>query len=191
MYNEKSKHIDVERNAFRKGVRTGIFMVVGLLLVIGGVVHVYNSIFDEWFGPRITETIIVPFNRTEPTWTREAYSGVVYLLIRGTGQAAGSDFSDAFYQYTQDGQPLSVPRTHQFDLEIDGNRAIIMLGLEKNPPRYNLRHVYEATYFVGETPRQIAFRISDFTTDDNTEEFTIGIGATYDVIKGLFVLLRC
>lgn len=122
------------------------------------------------------ETVIVPFNNIEPTWTEFTYSGPVQLVIRGTGQASGTEYSDAFYLYTDgEGRLVSEPRTAMFDLEIDGDRAIYTLGLTENPPPFSPEHVYRVVYDVGPEARQIAFRISDSIVDDNTGEFAIEI----------------
>ncbi len=123
----------------------------------------------------LRETVIVPFDKRDATPTENDYSGLVRLVISGTGQAAGDDLSDAFYLFTQNGNQLDEPLTEHFDLEIDGQRAIIRLGLQDNPPPYNDDHVYVVTYDVGEQPRPIRFRISDETVDDNSGEFNIDV----------------
>ncbi|MBI5961642.1 MAG: hypothetical protein HY866_23085, partial [Chloroflexi bacterium] len=48
----------------------------------------------------VQETVIVPFDEVNPTLTRNEYRGQVRLFIEGTGQAAGTAYSDAFYLYT-------------------------------------------------------------------------------------------
>ena len=122
------------------------------------------------------EVLMVPFDKLEPTYSAQTYSGKVGLIISGTGQAGGTDYSDAFYLYeTGEGASYLPPLTHQFDLEIDGDRAINTLGLSENPPSYSSDHVYQVTYDVGPEPRQIAFRISDSVVNDNTGQFEIKI----------------
>jgi hypothetical protein len=124
------------------------------------------------------EVLTIPFNRYESTLTTQKYSGTITLTISGTGQAGGNSYSDAFYLYTEEnGQPRTPPMTEAFDLEIDGQRAIIALGLRQNPPPYSTSHVYQVTYNVGSTPRQIAFRISDLIVTDNRGSFTVKISS--------------
>src|SRR5262249_35666117 len=130
MYGEKSKNENVSRRTFRQG------LIVGLLIG-AALTALFACLLTPVYGPFDSETLIVPFNKPDVTWTTGTYTCNVHLKIEGTGQAAGNDFSDAFYQYTQNGQPLETPLTHQFDLEIDGDRAIITLDLEDNPPPYN------------------------------------------------------
>jgi hypothetical protein len=126
--------------------------------------------------PGGAETLIIPFDKLNPTLTEQKYSSKVTLSISGTGQAANTAFSDAFYLYTTDqGTPLELPVKEAFDLEIDGQRAIITLGLRENPPPLAPDHTYTVTYDVGSTPRQIAFRISDSIVDDNAGQFVIKI----------------
>jgi hypothetical protein len=72
------------------------------------------------------------------------------------------------------GRPLEVPQMQMFDLEIDGQRALITLGLQDDPPPFARDdHLYSVIYDVGSKPRRIAFRISDSTTADNTGQFII------------------
>jgi hypothetical protein len=144
--------------------------VMGLMLAL-----ISTAIPEPIDESQIVETITIPFDKIETTYSQYAYQDRVTLVIAGTGQAAGSDFSDAFYQFTQHGQPLAQPLLGQFDLEIDGQRAIDTLGLRENPPTYTRSHRYTVTYNVGETPRSIAFRISDSIVDDNSGTFTIQI----------------
>jgi len=124
----------------------------------------------------LAEVLTVDFNQVGPTYTEYLYSGEVTLVLEGTGQAAGTASSDAFYLYTDDaGNPLPVPQTEMFDLEIDGQRAIYTLGLLADPPPFNPNHLYAVRYDVGPVARRIAFRVSDLTTNDNAGAFRITI----------------
>ncbi len=124
------------------------------------------------------ETVTVPFDEYTPTYTQGLYSGRVSLVISGFGQAGGKDYSDAFYVFENvEGIPYNPPLTEQFDLELDGQRAIIALGLRENPPPFSNDHTYRVMYDVGQEFRQIAFRISDEAVSDNTGEFVIEVAA--------------
>jgi hypothetical protein len=158
-----------------------------LLLVIGSAAPVaiafflVASISDENpldnipdYETTFNETLIVPFDRADPTYTEFKYTGRVRVVVEGTGQAAGTAFSDAFYLYTDaDGRPLQPPQTEMFDLAIDGQRAIQALGLVDDPTPYNDDHQYAVIYDVGPELRRIAFRISDEVVQDNSGAFTI------------------
>jgi hypothetical protein len=163
-----------------KGIPTSpltlIFGFVAGCAVMGLMLALLSTVIPEPIvESQVVETMTVPFDKIEATYSQYAYQGRVTLVLSGTGQAAGSDFSDAFYQFTQNGQPLAQPLLGQFDLEIDGQRAIDTLELRENPPAYHTSHRYTVTYDVGATPRPIAFRISDSIVDDNSGSFTIQI----------------
>jgi hypothetical protein len=129
--------------------------------------------------PPSSEALTIPFNKLSQTCSVYAYAGTVTLDISGTGQAGGQDWSDAFYLYQHgDGTPYQPPQLEHFDLEIDGQRAIITLGLRDTPPPFQTSHQYTVTYDVGITPRTICFRISDQNVGDNTGEFQITVRRT-------------
>jgi hypothetical protein len=124
------------------------------------------------------ENVLVPFEQYMPTYTQGLYSGRISLVISGFGQAGGNDYSDAFYLFENaEGIRYNPPRTEQFDLEIDGQRAIIALGLRETPPPFAGDHIYRVMYDVGLEFRQIAFRISDESVNDNRGEFVIEVAA--------------
>jgi hypothetical protein len=171
----KLKNEDVTRRTFGSGILVGVvisLLLVGIAALFGN--QVVNGI-QRLIQPHTTETFIVPFSKLEATWTTHIYSGEVTLTLSGVGQAGGVDYSDAFYLYTENGEPRQQPKTHDFDLEIDGQRAIITLGLEDNPPPFNTDHVYVVTYDLGEMSRRIAFRQTDLYTSDNSGEYQIKV----------------
>jgi hypothetical protein len=177
----KLKNEDVTRRSFGSGILVGVLITI----VSVGLVALVGDKLGDWLrsigSARSTETFIVPFSKLDATWTTHTYQGEVTLTLSGVGQAGGIDYSDAFYLYTDNGVPSGFPKTHAFDLEIDGQRAIITLGLEDNPPPYNREHVYVVTYDVGATPRRIAFRQTDVYTSDNSGEYEIKVeGITSD-----------
>ena len=153
------------------------FMTAGLIgfTLLVGVFLFVNERGSPVPEPPTRERVIVPFDEINPTATSNLYSGMVRLNISGTGQAAGNDWSDAFYQYTQNGNRLKVPLTEHFDLEIDGDRAIYALELLDDPPPYNPDHEYTVSYDVGSEPRTIEFRVSDSNVDDNSGQFEIEV----------------
>lgn len=122
------------------------------------------------------EAVTVNFSNIEPVYTQRTYSGEVTLIVSGTGQAGGTDWSDAFYLYQKaDGSLYNPPMLQHFDLEIDGRRAIETLRLLESPPAYTPEHIYQVAYNVGTEARRIAFRISDEVVGDNTGTFRIEI----------------
>jgi hypothetical protein len=169
----KVKNEAVVRRTFGSGIVVGVLISLigagGMALFGSELVNGVKRLFQQ----RATETLVVPFSKLEATWTTHAYSGEVTLTLSGIGQAGGAEYSDAFYLYTSNGVLSPTPRTHDFDLEIDGQRAIITLNLEDNPPPFNPDHVYVVTYDVGELPRRIAFRQTDLYTSDNSGEYQV------------------
>ncbi|HEX2906371.1 MAG TPA: hypothetical protein VHO69_05880 [Phototrophicaceae bacterium] len=149
-------------------------LVMVSLLVPGS--HTASGPTAAGVSPVIRETVLVPFDQFPLTYTKQNYSGEVTLKIYGSGQAGGKDYSDAFYLYKRaDGTPVNPPHIQEFDLELDGQRAIETLGLVQNPPPYSPEHVYEVRYNVGSEPRPLAFRIADSVVDDNNGQFVIEI----------------
>jgi len=152
--------------------KLAIAFTAGVLIILFFIVRGFYSLT---FGAP-DEVVIVPFDKQIPTFTSGLYSGEIELVISGTGQAGGQDYSDAFYLYAHpDGTPYEPPITEHFDLEIDGQRAIYILGLLDNPPPFSADHVYRVTYDVGAESRQIQFRISDEIVDDNQGAFKVEI----------------
>lgn len=122
------------------------------------------------------ETLTVPFNAGAAVRTDLRYRGKVRLIIEGTGQAAGTAYSDGFYLYTDaDGTPLKTPLLGEFTLEIDGQDATTAMGLADEPLPYRDDHFYTAVYDVGFDLNHIAFRVADPTPDDNTGAYTITV----------------
>lgn len=158
-------------------------MLMGVVLFVIVKIAVFALIGEAISTPKTNEYLSVSFTTLSSTCTQRLYSKNVFLFIQGEGQAAGEDWSDAFYLYTRNGQPLDEPLTEMFDLEIDGDRAIYTLGLEDNPPTYNREHIYQVNYDVGELPRKICFRISDSNVGDNSGAFHITISARLSQIN--------
>lgn len=166
-------------------VGVGITIIVGVLFLMAFTAKCYlfadcpvNSVILQppYILPGAAETLMVPYDKLEATTSIRQYSGLVTLEISGTGKAAGSSYSDAFYLYTDEkGSPYQIPLTEAFDLEIDGQRAIAALGVRHNPPYYSTQHRYTVTYDVGIRSRTIQFRISDSYVVDNTGSFQISI----------------
>ena len=122
------------------------------------------------------ETLVIPFDRAEPTLTENEYSSTITLVVEGSGQAVEIGYSDAFYRYTNSsGIRLEEPQLTSVALEIDGEEAVDFPNIAENPPDYSPLHIYEFMYNVGTEPRQIAFRVSDDDFDDNTGQFRVFI----------------
>jgi hypothetical protein len=122
------------------------------------------------------ETLTIPFDRDTPVRTTFRYRGNVRLLIEGTGQAAGTAYTDAFYAYANaDGTPLETPQLADSGLVINGTAALAALELADKPLPYNADHFYTAVYDVGFELHTITFQVADATPEDNTGAYTITV----------------
>ena len=130
------------------------------------------------------ETIIVPFTQYDAS-TVGLYDGVVDVTVSGVGQAYGSSYSDAFYQYTG----VSTPETPwagswvmSFGLTTlgsFGNGGIpISTAIVGGIPAYSPSHVYNFAIDTGvSTPTLLHFGISDDYLTDNSGAYTVTLGA--------------
>lgn len=123
-----------------------------------------------------SETIQVYFaNATSNGWgtsTQYSYSGTVKITISGTGQASSTQWSDAFYIYTDSsGNLLSTPVTAKcWTLYINGATADSSVGL----PSYNSSHAY-TVYMTLSQASSINFGVCDGQTSDNTGSYSITV----------------
>jgi hypothetical protein len=119
------------------------------------------------------EALTVPFlNGVQGVQTVNLYSGRILVKVRGIGQASGSEWSDAFYIFTDyDGNPIEPEhRTEWYNwiLWINGGHADDFV--DPIPP-YNPDHVYVFQIDVPEGP--LTFAVGDAGTGDNTGEYEI------------------
>jgi hypothetical protein len=119
------------------------------------------------------ETLIVPFVYGDAgVQTVNSYSGLVQVAVRGTGQASATEWSDAFYIFT-DAQGSPVEPYHpdgwfNFTLWINGGPADSFV--DPIPP-YNPAHVYVFYIVVPEGP--LTFAVGDAYTIDNSGEYQV------------------
>jgi hypothetical protein len=121
------------------------------------------------------ETIIVPFaSGTAGTQTSQSYSGLTGVSVSGVGQASGTEWSDAFYVFTNsEGEPVEPHHPQElfnFTLWIDHAPADNIL--QPIPP-YNDTHEY--TFFIEVSGNPIHFGVGDIFTIDNTGNYTITV----------------
>jgi hypothetical protein len=104
--------------------------------------------------------------------TTHTYSGTVSILVSGVGQANTTQYSDAFYIFTDtSGNPLSTPHTATcWILYINGSPADNSVGL----PNYNSANTYSVTMNVS-SPGTINFGICDGQASDNTGYLTVTV----------------
>jgi pimeloyl-ACP methyl ester carboxylesterase len=128
-------------------------------------------------GPNSVETLIAPFNLGIYAVTSNyVYSGPVSLVVEGTGTAAGSNRSDAFYVY----QPFQG--SVGWDLRINGSRHTSWI---QPTPAYNPQHIYPFTIVAPNT--RLTFGVGDVGLGDNTGQYVITIYAGNSVCHPLTI----
>jgi hypothetical protein len=125
------------------------------------------------------ETIIVPFaSGTTGVQTSQSYSGLIGVSVSGVGQASGTEWSDAFYVFTNSEGELVEPHHPQelfnFTLWIDHAPADNII---QSIPPYNDTHEY--TFFFEASGNPIHFGVGDVFTIDNTGNYTITVSQAF------------
>lgn len=122
----------------------------------------------------VMEEFILPYVRgNDGVASQHTYTGLVEITVSGTGQAAGSAQSDAFYRFT-DGDGFFIPpeELDDFLLTINGDFARHSIVDERIPP-YSADHVY--TFDINAPSGVLHFGIMDGYTVDNTGSLTISL----------------
>jgi hypothetical protein len=145
-----------------------ILVVIAVLLSLPVI-----TVAGQAGGGLTNETLTVPFeNGDVGVQTVNSYSGRVLVKVRGTGQAAGTAWSDAFYLFTDgEGNPVEpwhIPEGYNFALWINGGPADAFV--DPILP-YNPDHVYVFQIDVPEGP--LTFAVGDCYTVDNSGEYQI------------------
>jgi len=149
-------------------------------------------------GP-ITENVLVPFTGgISAVQTTNFYTGGVLLFITGTGQAAGTQHSDAFYVYTDSmGNPLNgtpgigvnlpgpwhantTTTPFNWTLWINAKDAALFVSFPCGltfaggcVPAFNPAHDYLLEIDLGSQSGPITFGVGDLFTADNTGSYSI------------------
>lgn len=164
-----------------QGGRTYALGGLGVMLILGaiGSAWVLASVAPRAPGQpptapacSIGETVIIPFTGgTYAAQTLNSYSGTIIVTVSGTGQAAGTQYSDAFYFFTDtEGKQIDPKYPAGWVLRINGQLASDMIPGQQ-VPSYNSDHVY--TFNVNAPDGKLTFGVSDVTTSDNTGSYTI------------------
>jgi hypothetical protein len=121
------------------------------------------------------ETLKVSFkNGNAGVSTVRSYSGEVLIFVEGIGRASASQWSDAFYVFTdfngQASEPYHPQEFYNFSLWTNGEPVDTLV----NPiPAYNPEHIYE---FVLKAPGgRLVFAIGDAYVSDNDGHLTVTV----------------
>jgi serine/threonine protein kinase len=119
--------------------------------------------------PKPPETITVDFTNPNGTQTTNSYQGSVTASISGIGQASQTQWSDAFYRYTNTtGTPTTSPGHPDCWVLWINNEDPSYFG---QLPGYNSGHTY--TFSLNAPGGTINFRVCDDVYSDNTGTYTI------------------
>jgi hypothetical protein len=124
-------------------------------------------------GGRTHQALTGPFAQGDVgVQTVNSYSDRILVKVRGIGQASGSEWSDAFYVFTDyDGNPVDPHHPTEwfnFTLWINGGPADAFV--DPIPP-YNPDHVYVFQIDVPEGA--VTFAVGDSYAIDNAGEYQI------------------
>lgn len=152
----------------------GCFLTTNTLLI--GLIPGLRALEFKPFGDRceVSEELIVPFkNGVNGAVTQQTYSGIVELTVSGTGQAAGTTYSDAFYLYEhRDGTPMLPEHPDEFILTINSELAHNYL-VDDEIPTYNEDHIY--TFEINAPGGPLLFGVMDGFAGDNSGSYEISI----------------
>jgi hypothetical protein len=123
----------------------------------------------------VRETLTVSFkDGATGVSTENHYSGLVTIIVQGTGQAGGTARSDAFYVFTDNNgeniEPIHPKDFYNFTLWINGEPADTLV--DPVPP-YNADHVYEFT--IKAPGGRLVFAVGDVYVVDNDGYYTVQI----------------
>ena len=145
-----------------------IFFVIAVILSLP-----VTTMVGQAGGGLTNEALTVPFvDGDVGVQTVNSYDGRVLVKVRGIGQASGSEWSDAFYIFTDyDGNPVEPWHpTEWFNWTLWVNGGPVDAFVDPIPP-YNPDHVYVFHIPVPEGP--LTFAVGDAGIGDNTGEYQI------------------
>lgn len=123
----------------------------------------------------VKETLTVSFkDGATGVSTENHYSGLVTILVQGTGRAGSTARSDAFYVFTDNNgeniEPIHPKDFYNFTLWINGEPADTLV--DPLPP-YNADHVYQFT--IKAPGGRLVFAVGDVYVSDNEGYYTVQI----------------
>jgi len=119
----------------------------------------------------MSETVVAPFaSGPSAVTTSNTYSGLINIVVSGTGQAAGTQFSDAFYLFTN---TICLKPANEFGLVINRQIASNLFSPGQQIPAFSAGHTY--SFLINAPGGVLTFGVGDTFTTDNAGSFTITI----------------
>lgn len=153
-------------------------LIVVLLVIATLLLLPMTSAAGKAKGGRTTERLTVPFEYGNiGVQTLNSFSGLVLVKVSGIGQASGTQWSDAFYVFTDyDGNPMEPWHPEEFfNFTLWINGGPVDAFLDQIPP-YNPRHIY--VFQIKVPPGPLTFAVGDAYTIDNRGQYQV-------VVRGL------
>jgi hypothetical protein len=148
-------------------------LIVVLLVIAALLLVPLTSAEGKAQGGRTVERLSVPFtNGNIGVQTLNSFKGLVLVKVSGIGQASGTQWSDAFYVFTDyDGNPMEPwhPK-EEFNFTLWINGGPVDAFLDQIPP-YNPRHIYVFQIKVPQGP--LTFAVGDAYTIDNSGQYQV------------------
>jgi hypothetical protein len=122
-------------------------------------------------GCAISENLVASFtDGVYATYTEKSYNGRVDIIVSGIGQAADTQYSDAFYLFADSNKNPITRESTGFILTINGDLAYHLIP-NKRIPAYRSDHIYE--FEINAPGGNLSFGVSDEITSDNTGSYKL------------------
>jgi hypothetical protein len=119
------------------------------------------------------EELIVYFDAgPRSVQTAQSYSGEVFMVVSGSGQASGTEYTDAFYRFTDPAANDISPSVIGFSFTINGRLAKEFIPGKQVPP-YSEDHVY--SFSIMAPGGALSFGVADTAVDDNTGSYQVTV----------------
>jgi hypothetical protein len=119
------------------------------------------------------ESLVVDFaDGLNSAQTRNSYSGEVFLTVSGSGQSSSSEYTDAFYVFTDPDGNETFPSIIGFSLAINGRLAREFIP-DQRVPLYRDDHVY--SFSIMAPGGVLTFGVHDEYIFDNMGSYQVTV----------------
>jgi hypothetical protein len=163
------------RSAYIAGIFTCVgatIAAVSCLGMVGLSLPFVKQFTNSPAGCSSLERLAVPFTGGyNAAYTQYSYQGKIFVTVSGTGQSSGTQYTDAFYLFTEgDGRSIMPEYPREWILTINGDPASDLIP-NGEVPTYQSDHVYNFAIIVPDGI--LSFGVNDGFASDNTGSYTI------------------